>query len=833
MNYVGGEGPSNAQLVAVGEAPGADEDRLGRPFAGQSGQMVDNLLNKGGLPRNRVYVTNVVKIRPPGNKIADLALLGKTIEDFLPQLHEEINAIKPNCILGFGNTALAALTGKKGIEKYRGSILPCSFGPYKVVCSLHPASILHGEAEGKIKSWKDLTYIQWDVDRAVRQSKFPELILPKRELVVCKNSMHLHQFLQMYRHLDIVSVDIETYKTVPICIGLAFNKDHAISIPLLNYPTYSGMSYEELAECWRMVAELMYDEKIRKIGQNFKFDGRLLQTCIDGTCNFGIVVRNFWFDTLLAFRVLYPELNGALQFSTSVMTEEPYYKDEGKEYNPLKDPLDRLLLYNARDAAVTFEVYENCYRELEERSLLTFFFSFQMPLHSFYSRIEERGILRDNNARDILKEKYEEKRVILQSELNELTKEYTDKEMNVNSNGKNGDMPFLVYGCMKCPPRKGTDETTIDALRRNGYVKDPKKLRILDLIMEIRKVRKTIGTYIDAETDYRGRLLTQFRIILETGRTSTSILKPPVATKQLGMAFQTITKHGDIGSDIRREFVPDPGYVFLEPDLSGAEARVVAILANDAKLLKAFKYNLDIHRLTYSWIIDLSLNGLLEKFWEQADDSPDGVAGCKSLAAQINKILKENINDEDRQIGKIFRHAGHYDMQKRTAAETAGIAEWRASQILDKFHKTNSNIKGVFHKEIISALKFNNRTLTSPNGRQRTFLNIWGQELWKEAYAQIPQSTVSDQNKKAAQAYEVRMPQAMILAESHDSFLAQVPIALGEQYPMKYIDKSVEIMTEEMESPIDFKNCSLSRGILVIPCEIKFSDTNWEDMKPI
>lgn len=828
LRYVGGDGPSNAKLAVVGEAPGAEEERLGRPFAGPSGKMVDNLLSKGGSDRRWVYTTNVSKVRPPRNVIKDLPILGVTIDDFLPQLHEEINALKPNCILAFGNTALQALTGKKGIEKWRGSILQANFGPYKVVPTLHPASILHGEADGKMKSWKDITYIQWDVNRAIQQSKFPELILPKRELFACRSSRHLHLFLQMYADCDLVSVDIETYRTVPICIAFAFNKEHAISVPLVNYPNHSGMEYEELAECFQMVAELMANERIRKIGQNFKFDQRLLHTCANGTLRFGIGTRGFYFDTLLAFRVLYPELSGKLEFSTSVMTEEPYYKDEGKEFNPLKDRYDRLLLYNARDAAVTFEVYEKCYEELKLRNLEKFFFEVQMPLHDFYSRIEERGILQDTTARDILKEKYEEQRVALQTEFNGLTAEYIDKELNVASNSKKGDMPFLVYGCMKCPPRKGTDEKTIDALRRNGFVKDPKKLRILDLILEIRKVRKTIGTYVEAETDFRGRLLTQYRIILETGRTSTSILKPPVATKQLGLAFQTITKHGDIGSDLRRMFIPDPGYVFIEPDLSGAEARVVAHLANDNRLLKAFRYDIDVHRLTAAWIWDVSLGDLLEIFW-----NTEFGEGCLLLAADINKILKQKIDDDQRQIGKKFRHAGHYDMQKKTAGENAGVSEWRANEILKKFHATNPNIKGVFHKEIQSFLKWNNRTLTSPNGRQRLFLNQWGEELFREAYAQIPQSTVSDQNKKAAQEFEKRCPRAMILAESHDSFLTQVPLALGEQFPMKYIDHAIEIMREEMEQPIDFSGCSLPRGCLTIPCEIKFSESNWEEMKPI
>jgi|SRR5215831_3723550 len=817
LRYVGGEGPAIASLVAVGEAPGAEEERLGRPFVGPSGKMVDNVLQEAGMPRPRVYLTNVVKHRPPQNKIKDLNLIGKKIEDYLPQLYAEIEAIKPNCILALGATALEALTGYRGIEKYRGSILQSNFGPYKVVGTLHPASILHGEAEGKMRSWKDLTYIKWDVERAVKQAKFPELILPQRNLMVCKNAQMLYRFLESNRDRELVSVDIETFKTVPICIGLAFDKDNAMSIPLLNKPIDSGMTRLDLVDCWHQISELMANPNVKKIGQNFKFDEKQLTTCLNGTTNFGIITRGFYFDTLLAFRVLYPELSGSLQFSTSVLTEEPYYKDEGKEYNPKKDKFDRLLLYNAKDAAVTYEVFEREMEELEERGLKKFFFEFQMPLHPFYSRIEDRGILRDDFAKSFLHEKYKIQWEHLQGELNELTSEYLEKPVNVNSNGAKGDVPLLVYVGMKLPLRKGTDEKSLDGLMRN-VVKDPKKRRILELILEIRKVRKTIGTYIETEVDHRGRLLTGFRIILETGRTSTSILKPPVTTKPMGVAFQTVTKHGDVGSDLRRMYVPDPGFVLIEPDLSGAEARVVALLANDEHLLKVFRFEIDVHRFTACQVAG-RVPTLFEEFWEADDER------SRELAKEINRVMKGLIDDEMRQMGKKFRHACHYAMGKYEASVQAGIPEWKAAQILESVHSTNPNIRGVFHAEIQLALKYGDRKLRSPNGRERLFLNRWGDDLFKEAYAQIPQSTVSDQNKKAARACERRIPSLQILSESHDSFLGQLPI--GD------LNAAIPIINEEMESPIDFKDCSLSRGTLIIPCEIKIGENNWEDMRKI
>jgi uracil-DNA glycosylase len=816
MIYVGGEGPSNAQLAAIGEAPGAEEERQGGPFKGSTGKIVDDIFLSLGIQRSSVYLTNVCKVRPPNNNIDNLKLIGRKIDDFIPQLQEEIRQLNPNAIIAFGNTALTALTGLHGIEKYRGSILPCNFHTTKIIPTIHPASLLHSEGEeGKLRSWKDLTYVKWDVKRAIEQSKFPEYNPPRRNLIVARDALQLDRFFRKYENNQYCSIDIETFKTIPLCISFAFSSGEAISVPLF----FSPMTRSDQISCWEMCARLLNDKEVFKIGQNFKFDQRLLKEAVNGTVNFGFKINSFFFDTMLAFRTIYPELPSSLQFSTSVLTEEPYYKDEGKEYNPKKDKFDRLLLYNAKDAAVTYEVFERELCELESCGLSDFFFTRVMPLHPFYSRVELRGIKRDNFQKKVLEEKYNDQKKTLQEELYSLTRLYIDEPINVSSNGRNGDVPKLLFGLMKVPVRKSTDEKTLDALMRNA-VKDPDKKRILELILEIRKVRKTIGTYIDHEVDYRGRTLTSVRVALETGRTSNGILKAPVTTRPFGLAFQTITKHGETGSDLRSMFVPDKGYVLIEPDLSGAEARVVAILAKDEKLLKIFKYNLDLHRITTGWLDDNCPNELLEEFFIETSEIK-----IQNLKQQINKILKGLINDEQRQVGKKFRHAGHYDMGKREASRQTGFSEWKTKGILDKFHTTNPNIRGVFHKEIIEALRDNNRVLVSPHGRRRQFLNRWGEELFKEAYAQIPQATVSDHLKFTARVIESRAPWVQILSESHDSFLAQIPIA--------QVDCAVRLFKEELDKPIDFSKCSLSRGELIIPSEVSLGDKNWESMVKI
>jgi uracil-DNA glycosylase len=821
--YVPAEGPSNAKLAICGEAPGGHEEELGRPFVGPTGQIVRDSIRTLGYDETQVYYTNVVKIRPPGNNIDSLHVLGKTINDFLPQLHAEMEALKPNAILALGNTALEALTGHRGIEKYRGCIMPSSFCSSKVIPTIHPASLLHDDGGGRMHTWKDLVYIKWDFKRAIEQSCFSDYNPPRRNLMVCRSALELDRFLRQYEDSPFCSVDIETYHTFPICIGFAFNRDEAISIPLFNFQTSLnslGMTRSDVISCWEMCARVLADTNIMKIGQNFKFDQRLLKWANNDEVLFGFQTNSFFFDTMLAFRTLYPELPATLQFISSVLTEEVYYKDEGKEYNPKRDKFDRLLLYNAKDAAVTYECFEKEIEELDKRGITKFFFDRVMPLHDFYSRLELRGIKRDDFQRRVLEEKYKFRQEDLQEELNQITSEYLEEPINVSSNSARGDVPKLLYGLMKVPIRKGVDEKTLDALMRNG-VKDPKKRRAIELILEIRKVKKTRGTYIDHEVDYRGRTLTSVRIALETGRTSTGILKPPVTTEPRGLAFQTVTKHGEVGTDLRSMWVPDDGYVIIEPDLSGAEARVVSVLAADEKLQRIFRYDLDIHRITAGWIDGNCPDELLQAFFEE--EKEDNILILKK---QITNILKERIDNERRQIGKKFRHAGHYDMGKREAARQTGFSEWKTKQILDRFHATNPSIRGVFHKGIQECLRDNQRTLVSPHGRARQFFNKWGDDLFKEAYAFIPQATVSDHLKFAAQRIEKRARWVQIIMESHDSFTALIPIDT--------VDLACKIFKEELETPIDFKQCSLSRNDeLIIPCEIQLAEKNWKEMRRI
>lgn len=790
MKYVPGCGNASARLMVVGEAPGGHEEAQGEPFVGPSGQVVDECLEKAGIDRSEIYATNVVKVRPPDNQIRRLGELGCKIEDFLPELWKEIEVINPNCILAFGNTALKALTGEVGIQNFRGSILPnVHSGVPKVVPSIHPASLFHAQ-DGKMRSYRDKAFIQFDVSRAADESHFREIRKPDRLLHIAHSSRDLIAFLDrnIGRGLRKICYDIETFKAIPMCIGFAFSRFEAISVPLFNLASDinpTGIAMHDMIFIWRTISELLLDTQFQFIGQNLKFDqGRLDEI--------NLPTANPWWDTQLAFHVMYPELPKKLAFISSILTKEPYYKDELEEYSPKKEKLDKRLIYNARDCAVTFEVYEEEEKELIEMNLLDFFFEKEMPKHKMYRNIEKRGILQDLEVRKWLDKKYS-RYLRWIHDANTKTLGY---EVNANSPKQ---VMTCLFGDLKCPIRKDTQEETLEMLMLNAVKDDRRKSVIKNILLE-RKAKKTISTYIRTPLWPDNRIRTVYNITgTETDRTSTSKPGPPVTDKPMGIAFQTLTKHGDVGSDLRRSYIPDPGKVFIEPDLSQSQARIVLHLAEDYEALKLMNR---------------------KDFKRNKHGIKDDIHTWTTML--VTGAAFETITEEIRQLGKKTRHAGNFGMGKRRLSFMAQISEWKAGQCLDKFHAANPKIKEIFWESVKQALQDNNNVLTAPSGRKRLFFDRWGEELFKEAYAHLPQVIESDHVKAAMLRIEALYPWIEILGEFHDSFLAQID--------ENRLHESYQIIKQELQTPIDFSKCSIPRGNLIIPCDMKVGKINWEKM---
>jgi DNA polymerase len=149
-----GEGDPNAELMLVGEAPGADEDDQGRPFVGRAGQLLMQMIKAINFERHQVYIANVLKCRPPGNRPPE----PDEVKTCTPFLLKQISIIRPKIILALGTFAAQNLIDSKStISLLRGRVYEMPFG--RVIATYHPSFLLRSPNK-KPEAWEDLKLVR-------------------------------------------------------------------------------------------------------------------------------------------------------------------------------------------------------------------------------------------------------------------------------------------------------------------------------------------------------------------------------------------------------------------------------------------------------------------------------------------------------------------------------------------------------------------------------------------------------------------------------------------------------------------------------------------------
>ena len=160
MNLVFGDGNKNADIMLIGEAPGADEDRDGKPFAGLSGLLLDKMICSIGLERQNVYIANIIPWRPPGNRLptpSEIAIC-------LPFIKRHIELVDPKMLILIGGTSAKTLLEKKeGIMRLRGRWFDYQINDEKISIPalpiFHPTFLLHSPSQ-KSNAWRDLISVR-------------------------------------------------------------------------------------------------------------------------------------------------------------------------------------------------------------------------------------------------------------------------------------------------------------------------------------------------------------------------------------------------------------------------------------------------------------------------------------------------------------------------------------------------------------------------------------------------------------------------------------------------------------------------------------------------
>jgi DNA polymerase len=160
-----GDGSAKAQLVFVGEGPGADEDAQGLPFVGRAGKLLTQMIEAMGLQRSDVYICNVVKCRPPGNRQPE----NDEVEKCSPFLFRQLDVLQPKVIVCLGATAAQTLLQtNRGISHFRGQWM--DFRGYKMLATYHPAYLLRNPA-AKGDVWKDLQKVMAELGLEIKKNK--------------------------------------------------------------------------------------------------------------------------------------------------------------------------------------------------------------------------------------------------------------------------------------------------------------------------------------------------------------------------------------------------------------------------------------------------------------------------------------------------------------------------------------------------------------------------------------------------------------------------------------------------------------------------------------
>ncbi|MDR2794829.1 MAG: uracil-DNA glycosylase [Holosporaceae bacterium] len=156
LNMVFGVGNESAEILFLGEAPGAEEDKQGQPFVGQSGQLLDKILNAVGLDRTKVYITNILPWRPPGNRTP-------TTEEmtlFRPYVLKHINLINPKIVVCLGGTASKTLLQtNESLSQLRGRFFGIDEISARIFATFHPAYLLRSPSQ-KREVWMDFLRIK-------------------------------------------------------------------------------------------------------------------------------------------------------------------------------------------------------------------------------------------------------------------------------------------------------------------------------------------------------------------------------------------------------------------------------------------------------------------------------------------------------------------------------------------------------------------------------------------------------------------------------------------------------------------------------------------------
>lgn len=502
------------------------------------------------------------------------------------------------------------------------------------------------------------------------------------------------KLIQTLKKLDEFCFDTETTSVNPheaelVGIAISWQKDQAFFIP---FPQ-DQKEAQQIAGEFRKVFE---DDKIRKVGQNIKYDILVMG-------NYGIRVQGRLFDTMIAHYLLQPEQRHNLTILsekylnyTPISIEELIGK-KGKNQRSMRSvPVKQITPYACEDADLTWQLGEILEKELKEHSLWKLAAEMEMPLIHVLIRMEVNGVTINEQE---LKQYAGE----LREELGSIEKKVHDMagvDFNIDSPKQLGEVLFDRMKIVENPRKTRTKQySTSEETLQQLSDKHP----IIRKVLDYRSVRKLLSTYVEALPEL---------IHPHTGKIHTSFNQAIAATGRLSSYnpnLQNIPIREERGRKIRKAFVPsDKDHILLAADYSQIELRIMAHMSGDPKLIDAFRNNLDIHSSTAARLFHLDkLEDVTQEQRRKAKTANFGIIygiSAYGLSQRLNIPRKEAKEIIDSYFNNFSRVKEYMD-QRIEAAREKGYVEtiWGRKRFLENINSRNATLRGMAERNAINA----------------------------------------------------------------------------------------------------------------------------------
>jgi uracil-DNA glycosylase family 4 len=755
---VWGKGTRAAAMMIVGEAPGQNEvdwpnyydpdkhgpprpgaahafraDRMA-PFIGGSGAYLTKLMAHAGIHRERVWVTNPVKCRPPNNRLPT----SEEINCCLPFIAEEIEDIQPNVIVTVGGLSLEVLAKKAPVGIWRGVPTAALFSrtlrdgteaPYKIFPTWHPAFIMRAQYY--------YPFAVHDLERAKSQSEFPEIIRTPIHIVRDANTTRDRELvLEGVRKRGCFTFDFET-------TGLMDNPESTIlHCGIVAWPDTAHV-FNWTAGTKQLFQELLDDPKVEIIGQN------ILNFDLPFAEEKGVRVR--WtnvFDTMVAFHLTNSSygqtsvaeqnsntyrVRGAekdLSFIASNHTDIEYWKSREAYKNDLIGVCGTDCI--ATDRAAT-HASDGLKIELRKYGMEDLYWKHVLPVHPVLRRMTQRGVNVDVKEAWIVSQALE----IEADQLEATLKEGLGKpDLNLNSSKQ---LLHLLYGPvdeggMDLPPiygkpKKGeksgrptADKTALETLA----VRSPENV-ILRSIVDIRHKRKMKATFIDP--------------MMETGRVHATF----GVSKAANGRFNSWNPNAqNVPEDMRNIWIPDDeDHILISADSSQIEWRNAMVLSGDPVGLELLSSGVDNH---------------------------------KAVAAEALSKRIEDVTSQERHAAKFIVYGLGYGRGAASIASAHNLPFDFVQQFIARFFARFRVFKQ-WRDDLASVVK-----------RQHYLANAWGRRRWwwtweiTEIYNYPASSTAADQMIEELLLLDRELPNGATLRLTvHDEVVLDCPKSIARE----------------------------------------------------